>query len=122
MNEIEARNILQCWIKCPHAFGDVDYCKKDNYCEGGCWSRKQVKEAVLKLLEGSGSIQVMDCTGCIHKGNKQFCLNCKRGGCRDYYLVDDDIKIAAGKCSHMDIESCDECNYGCDFAKNRTDN
>ncbi|MEG0108763.1 MAG: hypothetical protein RR705_07925 [Lachnospiraceae bacterium] len=33
-------------------------------------------------------MQLMDCTGCIHKGNKSFCLNCKRGGCRDYFLTE----------------------------------
>ncbi len=37
-------------------------------------------------LEESGKIQIMDCTGCVHKSNKSFCLNCFRGGFRDYYL------------------------------------
>ncbi|SHK30948.1 hypothetical protein [Hespellia stercorisuis] len=42
-----------------------------------------------KLLEKFSNYQDMDCTGCIHTGNKQFCLNCYRGGCRDYYLEEE---------------------------------
>lgn len=42
-----------------------------------------------KLLEKLSNYQDMDCTGCIHTGNKQFCLNCYRGGCRDYFLEEE---------------------------------
>lgn len=34
-----------------------------------------------------------------------------------------DVKIVAGKCSHMDIAYCDDCPYDCDFkVVNQTDN
>ena len=51
MTKKEAERILKCWINCPCAFNNGQ-CEKDvdDYCELGCWSPTQVREAIDLLI------------------------------------------------------------------------
>lgn len=51
MDKDNAKQVLECWIECPCAFNH-GACSLDEeeYCKKGCWSPKQVKEAVTLLL------------------------------------------------------------------------
>lgn len=42
----------------------------------------------IAYLEEHGRLQEMGCARCIHEGDKGFCLNCFRGGVRDYYTAE----------------------------------
>lgn len=51
MDKNSAKQVLECWIACPCAFSHGQ-CQlgEEESCEKGCWSPKQVKEAVVLLL------------------------------------------------------------------------